>query len=137
LNEIEMVFNSYQNRSPSWRQRRNRRAEKGLRGAEDLGREAEATEDGGAGAGRILTGRRRTGSWWRRTTRRRMGWRDLDGKDGAAALADGDARRRSRRGRAEALATGRGRRMLGFEIGRRRHRVVETREAIEGEAARV
>jgi hypothetical protein len=41
------------------------------------------------------------------------------------------------RGRAEALATGRGRRMLGFEIGRRRHRVVETREAIEGEAARV
>jgi hypothetical protein len=93
-----MVFNSYQNRSPSWRQRRNRRAEKGLRGAEDLGREAEATEDGGAGAGRILTGRRRTGSWWRRTTRRRMGWRDLDGKDGAAALADGDARRRSRTG---------------------------------------
>ena len=37
-----------------------------------------------------MTGRQRTGSWERHTMRRRTGWRDLDGKDGAAALADGD-----------------------------------------------
>ena len=37
-----------------------------------------------------MTGRQRTGSWERHTMRRRTGWRDLDGKDGAAALADSD-----------------------------------------------
>uniref|UniRef100_A0A0D3H3E3 Uncharacterized protein n=1 Tax=Oryza barthii TaxID=65489 RepID=A0A0D3H3E3_9ORYZ len=48
----------------------SRRAEKGLRGAADLGQEAEATEDGGAVPDLDWEAEpRRTDNWWRRTTR--------------------------------------------------------------------
>lgn len=71
------------------------------------------------------------------TGRGKRRWRrhDLDGKDGAMTLADGDSDRRrwgQRRDREDAR-DGRGRRrwrrILGFGRGRRRHHVEETRWA--------